>query len=366
MKMIVIGAGSAGLATAALLQKDGADVEVLEAGSAPGASWSSRYDSLRLNTVRQLSGLPGRAIPRAYGRWVGRDDFADYLRAYADHHHLVVRTDQRVSKVIRDGDGWLVDDRAADVVVLATGHESIPIRPAWEGRESFQGPVVHSADYQNPLPFAGRKVLVVGGGNSGTEIAVDLLGAAASVHLAVRTPPLLAPTEVRGIPLQFIGRATEWVPWRYRDQGSRDTHRRYYADLADHGLPTPKLGMFRQFRATCGAPVAERGIADAIRQGRVKVVAALASLAPDTAILADGTPLEADAIIEATGYRPSYRDLIGDLDGVLDGAGRPTAWAAPFPEAPGLFIVGAPSLRGNLREHGQEAARVRAVVKALK
>lgn len=89
MKAIVIGAGSAGLATAALLQKDGLEVEVLEAGTAPGASWSSRYDSLRLNTVRRLSGLPGLGIPRSYGRWVSRDDFAAYLCSYADRKSVV-------------------------------------------------------------------------------------------------------------------------------------------------------------------------------------------------------------------------------------------------------------------------------------
>ena len=111
----IVGAGSAGLATAALLQQQGLRPLVLEAGPEPGAAWRERYDRLRLHTPRLLSGLPGLRMPRRFGRWVARDDLIEYLRAYVDAHGLDVRTGTRVTRIDRDGDGWRLetDARAA-------------------------------------------------------------------------------------------------------------------------------------------------------------------------------------------------------------------------------------------------------------
>ena len=115
----IVGAGSAGLATAALLGRRGMPATVLEAGPEPGAAWRGRYDRLRLHTPRGLSALPGRRIPRRYGRWVRRDDLLAYLRSYADAEALDVRTGVRVERLERDRGGWLLETageplRAAD------------------------------------------------------------------------------------------------------------------------------------------------------------------------------------------------------------------------------------------------------------
>jgi len=365
---IVVGAGSAGLAAAAELRREGLAVEVLDRAAAIGDTWTARYDALRLNTVRVLSGLPGLPIPRSYGRWLTRDDFAGYLRAYAEHHALTVHLGVAVTAVDREDGRWVVETatgrREADVVVLATGHAGRPLLPAWAARSRFRGRVLHAAEYRSPAAFAGADVLVVGAGNSGTEIALDLCGTAARVRLSVRTPPLLIPVEVHGLPMHLVSFLFRWVPWRVLDSSSLVTHRQHYADLAAHGLPAPKVGAYARFRQTSLAPVAERGFAAAVRDGRIGVVAAVERLEADAAVLADGERLAPDAVIVATGYEPAFAELVG-LPDAFDREGRPVAWGGPLPGAPGLFVVGAPSLLGDLYEHGREARRVRQAVRRL-
>jgi putative flavoprotein involved in K+ transport len=367
VRAVVVGAGSAGIACAVALGKEGIQVEVLERSEFIAESWRSRYPSLRLNTARIYSALPGMGMPRKYGRWPSRDNFVAYLEDYAERNGVSIQRNTNVDEVEllcdRGKPCWRIvsngSESYADLVVLATGHDALPCIPPWPGLGTTGIPVTHSARYDGPARYAGRDVLVAGAGNSGTEIALDLLPFAARVHLAVRTPPLFIPTELFGLPSQFFGSLTEWIPVKYRDQGSRSLHRRHYGDLARFGLTVPKRGSYREFRKSCKAPVAERGIAQAIRNGQVDLVPAVEQLTADEAVLASGTRLRPDHVIAATGYRPSFPGMV-KLPGVLDDSGRPVRWAGPLPGAPGLFIVGEPSLAGSIRHHGREARRVAA------
>ena len=206
---VVVGAGPAGLATSAALVRAGRPVQLLERADRVGASWAARYDSLHLHTVRWLSGLPGLRIPREYGRWVARDDLVRYLSSYADLNGLRPELGVDVARVDEDGAGWVVrttaGDRPARRVVMATGYSHTPRRPTWPGVDTFTGDLRHSADYREPSPYAGQHVLVVGAGNSATEIALDLLGAGARVTLSVRTPPNIVRRVAYGIPSQVFG-----------------------------------------------------------------------------------------------------------------------------------------------------------------
>jgi putative flavoprotein involved in K+ transport len=155
-----------------------------------------------------LSGLPGLPMPRSYGRYVARDHVVEYLERYAAHHRLRISLGTEVRRLDRTGDGWRLDVAAgplfATYAVVATGHNSVPALPGWPGLDRFRGEIVHASTYRNPRPYAGRDVLVVGAGNSGAEIAVDLVeGGAARVRLAVRTPPNI--TDVRAPGLWFTG-----------------------------------------------------------------------------------------------------------------------------------------------------------------
>jgi putative flavoprotein involved in K+ transport len=362
LETVIVGAGSAGLATAALLRNEGVEATVLEAGAEPGAAWRGRYDRLRLHTPRLLSGLPGYRIPRRYGRWVARDDLLAYLHEYVEEHGIEVRTDTRVDRIDRDADVWLLQTEAgpirAERTIVATGYNGAPYVPDWPGLDGFGGELVHSSAYRNPEPYRGRDVLVVGAGNSGAEIAHDVAdGGAKSSRLSVRTPPQIVRRATAGIPAQLVGMAIRHLPPGWVDPISKTQRKLSIPDLSAQGLPRPELGVRSSFLATGTTPILDVGIVDAIRNGRVQVVAAVESFDGVDVVLADGSRIRPDAVIAATGFTAGLEPLVGHL-GVLDGRGSPKEKDGA-PALPGLWFVGfTPTLGGQLREGSIAAAKV--------
>ena len=365
---VVIGAGPAGLATAATLGRLGRPYVVLERADAVGASWQGRYDSLRLHTVRWLSGLPGAPIPRQYGRWVARDDLVAYLREYAERFGVRPEFGVDVQRIERFGEHWRIQtsdgDREASAVVVATGYSRVPHLPAWPGR--FDGVLLHSCDYRDPSPYRGQRVLVVGAGNSAAEIALDLAGVAARVDLAVRTPPNIVRRDTLGVPSQLLGVALKRAPERVMNPLTAVLRRVSVPDLSQHGLPPPAADGFTQFLRTRTVPILDHGFVDAVRARRITIVANVASLDGDSVRLVDGTTLHPDVVLAATGYRTGLEPLVGHL-GVLDERGLPRVHGpATLPDLPGLYFVGITvELSGLLREIGREAQAVGRAVAAL-
>jgi putative flavoprotein involved in K+ transport len=366
--IVIVGAGGAGLATAALLRRAGLDPLVLEAGPEPGAAWRERYDRLRLHTPRLLSGLPERRIPRRYGRWVARDDLLEYLRDYTAAERVEVRTGAPVERIDRDGDGWLLALPDAPIragtVIVATGYNGAPWIPDWPGRDGFAGELVHSSEYRNPAPYRGRNVLVVGAGNSGAEIATDVgEGGAARARLSVRTPPQIIRRATAGIPAQLIGIAIRYLPPNWVDPISKTQRKLSIPDLAQWGLPRPEVGVRSAFIATGTTPILDVGIVRAVRSGAVEIVAAVEGFDGADVLLADGSRIAPDAVIAATGFRAGLDSLVGHLD-VLDARGLPQKTDGE-PVRPGLWFVGfRPTLGGQLREGSIAARQVAAAVAA--
>ncbi|MEW1635211.1 NAD(P)/FAD-dependent oxidoreductase [Streptomyces sp. NPDC093801] len=362
----VIGAGPGGLAVAAALRARGVRAVVVEKADAVGASWRSHYERLRLHTTRRLSALPGLAIPRRFGRWVARADVVRYLEEYAGHHELELVTGVEVTRIERaaDGDGWTLHASggrllAARAVVVATGFNHTPHLPDWPGAGTYTGRLLHASGYREPSPYAGRDVLVVGVGNTGAEIAVDLAeGGAARVRLAVRTAPHVVRRSTLGWSAQRTGILVRRLPVRLVDRLGALVAKASVPDLSAHGLPRPASGLYS--RARQGAvPVQDVGLIDAVRGGRVEPVAAVAAFDGDRVLLADGTALTPDTVIAATGYRRGLEALVGHLD-VLDGRGRPLAHGPrTAPHAPGLYFTGYTNpISGMFRELARDARRV--------
>ncbi|UFR03898.1 NAD(P)/FAD-dependent oxidoreductase [Streptomyces sp. Go40/10] len=362
----VIGAGPGGLATAYALRARGVRAVVLEKSDRVGASWRRHYDRLHLHTTRRLSALPGLAIPRRFGRWVSRDDVVRYLEKYAEHHELEIVTGVEVHRVERtaDGTGWLLHasggrELTGSAVVVATGFNHTPRLPDWPGREGYGGELLHAGGYRNAEPYRGRDVLVVGAGNTGAEIAVDLAeGGAARVRLAVRTPPHILRRSTLGWAAQYTGVLVRRLPVRLVDRLAGPVGRLSTPDLSAYGLRRPDTGLYSRVRQ--GAiPVQDVGLIDAVRKGEVEVVAAVEAFEEGKVVLADGSRISPDAVIAATGYERALEGLVGHL-GVLDERGRPVVHGGRTPaQAPGLYFTGFTNpISGTLRELAIDAGRI--------
>lgn len=368
-EVVVLGAGPAGLAAGAMLRARGLDPLVVDRATTVGSTWRRHYDRLHLHTSRSLSQLPGLPMPRSYGRYVARADVVAYLESYARHHRLRLALGTAVRRIDRSGTGWLLrtDDAEgidAAYVVVATGHSNVPVLPDWPGRATFTGELGHAADYRNAAPYADRDVLVVGAGNTGAEIAVDLVeGGARRVRLAVRTPPNIVRRDLVGVPSQAVTVLVRRLPPAAVDRLIRTVQRLTVPDLSDQGLPRPRDGVATRILRDGAIPVLDVGLIDAVRRGRVEVVRAVAALDGDSVQLDDGTRLTPDAVIVAAGYRRGLEPLLGHLD-VLRQDGRPAVTGARSPDgAPGLFFTGFTNpISGNLRELGIDARRIAAAV----
>ncbi|MGP3984297.1 flavin-containing monooxygenase [Streptomyces sp. KR80] len=358
----VIGAGPGGLATAAALGAQGVHAVVLEKSDSLGAAWRGHYDRLELHTTRRLSALPGLPIPRSYGRWLGRDAVVRYLEQYAEHHRLEIATEVEVSRIERSGSGWLLRavggrELTTDTVVVATGFNHTPYVPHWPGRDTFRGELLHATHYRNAAPFRGLDVLVVGTGNTGADIAVDLAeGGASRVRLAVRTAPHIVRRTTAGWPAQATAILVRRLPRRAVDRAARTIARISVPDLTPYGLARPDTGLYS--RVLEGAiPIQDVGLIDAVRSGKVEPVAAVQGFEDDKVILAAGAPVTPNVVIAATGYRRGLENLVGHLD-VLDDRGRPRRHGRR-PAAPGLHFTGYTNpISGTLRELAIDAGKI--------
>jgi NADPH-dependent 2,4-dienoyl-CoA reductase/sulfur reductase-like enzyme len=372
---IVAGAGGAGLAAAAVLRKRGFETVLLERADAVGARWRSRYDGLRLNTMRLLSTLPGYRVPRRFGRYPRREDFVAYLEAYTAHHSLEPRFQtelKRIDSAGEDGDWRLETSRGpllARYVVVATGYDAIPKLPDWAGPDDFAGELIHSSEYRSAEPYRDKDVLLVGAGNTGIDIAGFLIDAGARVSLSMRTPPNVYPRDWLGFPLQLSALPGEHLPSRLGDAFGFAMQRMIFGDLSEYGMPKPSEGYLTKFRTRLVGPAVDDGFIAALKERRTRIVAPVERLEGAEAVLTDGERIKPDAVICATGYSRGLEPVVGHL-GVLRPDGLPKNYdAAPeHPAAPRLYFTGfygAPAGQIRLfpihaRRIGRAAARDRA------
>lgn len=317
---VIIGAGQAGLALGYHLQRAGhRRFVIVDAADEVGDSWRRRWDSLTLFTPRRYDALPGLAFPGDPEGYPGKDEVAAYLQSYATAFALPVALGARVRAVRRDADGTFavqvdgVDGTqvlATRQVVVATGGFTGPYRPAFAGSLGSGIAQVHSSEYRNPGSVPGQHVVVVGGGNTGVQIAEELSGSGRRAWLS-------APTLGRRVPQRLLGRDIFW--WFDRlgtmnvDPDSR-IGRRLRAENTIVGTDLRRL-----FATVERLPRA----VDADGEGLV---------------LADGQRRRPDAVVWATGYRPDFSWL--HLP-VLDEAGRPIHYHG-ITDVPGLAFIGLP------------------------
>jgi indole-3-pyruvate monooxygenase len=338
--IVIIGAGAAGLATAACLKQRGLAATVLEASDSTGHSWACGYDSLKLHTVRRFSGLPYYPMPRGYPLYPTRDQVVAYLAEYARHFAIVPRTGQRVSRVTRDHDGWLISTAGGDafrsrILVAATGIFDSPVVPEWPGLAGFEGRLMHTSSYRNGLSFAGNRVLIIGAGNSGAEIALDLIQHAGSVTVAIRNGVNIVPLRLLGVPIQMWSLLVLHLPPPVTRVIAGVLLKRSEARLRKAGIPKSPEPILQSH----GIPIIGLGLIHAVSSRAVTIRGAVASFdRARTVTFADGTQESFDSVLLATGFSPALHYL----DGVIgfDERGFPRRDGVRSLDFPDLFFAG--------------------------
>ena len=279
---MVVGGGQAGLAVAYYLRGRGLRFILLDAEPEIGHVWKSRWDSLTLFTPAQYSGLPGMDFPAAHDVYPSKDEVAAYLRSYASAYDLPVRPNARVTSLARSGEGYLVATRdevfRASQVVVATGPFQAPFVPQMARGLDASVAQIHSAQYRNPAQLPEGPVLVVGGGNSGFQIAAELV--------ETRKVDLAVGTRMPALPQRLLGRDLFW--WLSR------------------------LGIMRvSVESRLGRRMAQRDVLIGSSRRRllragVTIRKRLERFEGRLAVFADGSHLDVGAVVWATGYRSDY------------------------------------------------------------
>jgi putative flavoprotein involved in K+ transport len=312
--VVVIGGGQAGLAAGYHLKQMGLAFVILEASQQPTGSWPHYYDSLKLFSPAHYSSLPGLPFPGDPDRYPCRDEVITYLENYADHFDLSIITNARVQQVSKQDSIYYLTTTdgkqyQAHTVIVATGSFNRPHIPQFDGQETFQGELLHSAHYRHPLAYRGKRVLVVGAGNSAVQIAVEL-AQVAKVTLTSRTPVRFQRQRILGRDVHFWLKVT--------------------------GLDTLSLPHWKT--APTSRSVLDTGVYQAaIQAGKPEYKPLFTRFTPDGVIWSDGCHEQIDTVVFATGYVPNL-GFMEDLS-IVDSDGQPQQKAG-IGKLAGLYFVG--------------------------
>ncbi|WP_246717409.1 flavin-containing monooxygenase [Oricola nitratireducens] len=366
----IVGAGAAGLATAFCLRQAGISVRLLEKSHEIAGPWRKRHPQLRLNTHRDLSQLPGLKMPKDAGTFPSRDTLIRYLEDYARNLDLPVEFGVEVTALERAGEGWRLETGSGPVaakhVVIATGREATPFIPDWPGRGDYEGRLIHAADFGDADQYAGKNVLVVGAGNSGSDILNHLSRVdTQSVLISIRKGSVVFPAFMFGVPMQRLAPLLELLPLRAIDWMLRDTERMAFGNLRQYGFPVHPDGGATRMATDGVSPAIDNGFVAAVKAGRMRIVPEVGRFRERMVVLADGTRIAPDVVIAATGYRTGLEPLLGHLD-VLNSRGVPRIdGAQTLPHAPGLWCIGMrPTMSGYFRAASRNGRAIASTISA--
>jgi indole-3-pyruvate monooxygenase len=368
-EVIIVGAGPAGLAVAGCLKQRGIAALVLDAAGQVGSAWRTHYERLHLHTHKGGSALPGLPFPSDYPRYASRQQVVDYLESYARHFGIEPSFGEGATRIARNGAGWVVTTPKREIasrhVVIATGYTRVPLRPTWPGLDGFRGEVLHSSSYKNGSAWKGKRVLVVGLGNSGGEIAIDLHEHGAYPTIAVRSAVNVIPRELLGLPILLWGAMLRRISTKISDRMAAPLLALSIGDITKLGLRKKPYGAMEQIKRDGRIPLIDVGTLALVRQGHVKVAPGIQRFTETSAVFEDGSAQPFDALVLATGYRPGLEDFLPSARELCDEHGIPRSVGEV---SPGLHLCGFHlSTRGMLKEVGIEARKTaRDIARALR
>ncbi|WJZ85122.1 hypothetical protein VitviT2T_004677 [Vitis vinifera] len=346
---VIVGAGPSGLATAACLKEKGVPSVILERSNRIASLWQlNTYDRLCLHLPKQFCELPLMPFPENFPTYPTKQQFIEYLEAYAERFDIQPRFNESVARAEYDHTlgFWRVKTETTEYLcrwlIVATGENAEAVVPEIEGRRKFGGPIVHTSSYKSGDVYRGKRVLVVGCGNSGMEVCLDLCNHNARPSLVVRD-------SVHILPRQMLGKSTfglsmwllKWLPMRLVDHLLLIVSRFMLGDTAKFGLDRPKLGPLELKNLSGKTPVLDVGTLAKIKSGDIKICPGIRQLKCHAVEFVDGRTENFDAIIFATGYKSNVpfwlkeRDLFSEKDG-LPRRPFPNGWKGNC----GLYAVG--------------------------
>ncbi|KAI5669347.1 hypothetical protein M9H77_19200 [Catharanthus roseus] len=356
---IIVGAGPSGLAAAACLKEKGVPSLILERSHCIASLWQLKtYNRLRLHLPKQFCELPMMPFPHHFPTYPTKQQFISYLEEYATKFDIRPVFNQVVVEAEYDrilgfwrvkttfGGGKKKDEIKTEYVcrwlIVATGENAEAVMPNIEGMDEFIGPIMHTSFYKSGDDFRGKKVLVVGCGNSGMEVCLDLCNYNATPTLAVRDT-------VHVLPREMLGRSTfglsmwllKWLPMRLVDRLLLIISRLILGDTARYGLDRPQLGPLELKNLSGKTPVLDVGTLSKIKKGDIKVRPGIRRLTRNCVEFVNGKTEKFDAIIFATGYKsnvPAWlkeKEMFSEKDG-LPKRSFPNGWKGES----GLYAVG--------------------------
>ncbi|KAI3946133.1 hypothetical protein MKX01_024889 [Papaver californicum] len=346
---VIIGGGPSGLAVAACLKKKGLPSLILERENCAASLWRNRtYDRLRLHLPKNFCQLPYMGFPPDFPSYPTKEQYIDYLDAYVKHFSIEPIYEEHVQIAEYDSamGFWLVKTNNSEFVcrwlIVATGENAGPVIPEIDGISDFQGQVLHTSLYKNGDEFEGDKVLVLGCGNSGMEISLDLCNCGAQVSIVVRD-------KLHILPRDILGRSTfgvsmcllKWFPIWLVDRFLLFCSRLILQDVRQLGFKRPELGPLELKNITGKTPVLDVGTLAKIRSGQIKVVPGVKRFTNKGVEFVDGRVDEFDSVILATGYRTNVPSWLKEDEFFSKDDGYPKK---PFPNGwkgkNGLYSVG--------------------------
>ncbi|XP_073039118.1 probable indole-3-pyruvate monooxygenase YUCCA4 [Primulina eburnea] len=345
---IIVGAGPSGLAVAACLQENGVSSVILERTDCIASLWQKRtYDRLKLHLPKQFCQLPLLSFPEIFPKYTTKHQFISYMESYAKHFNIEPRFNQSVSRAEFDSvtGFWSVQTQdfqyLSKWLVVATGENAEPFTPEIQGMDKFQGPVMHTSVYKSGSEFQNQRVLVVGCGNSGMEVSLDLCRHNAIPHMVVRNSVHILPREMFGISTFTIARALlKFLPLKLVDKFLLLVANFTLGNTDKLNLRRPKTGPLELKNATGKTPVLDVGALSQIKSCKITVMEGVKEITRDGARFVDGQEKEFDSIILATGYRSNVPCWLEGTDFFTkDGIPK-----SPFPNGwkgeNGLYAVG--------------------------
>ncbi|CAI9260806.1 unnamed protein product [Lactuca saligna] len=349
---VIVGAGPSGLAVGAGLKQQGVPFVILDRANCIASLWQNKtYDRLKLHLPKQFCQLPYYPFPPNFPEYPSKYQFINYLESYAKKFEINPRFNESVQLAKYDETCglWRVKTVTGDCemeyicrwLVVATGENAEKVVPEFQGLDEFDGTVMHACDYRSGEVFEGKRVLVVGCGNSGMEVSLDLCHHNAFPSMVVRSSVHILPREIAGkSTFELATSLMKWLPLKVVDKILLVLASYILGNLKKYGINRPSEGPLELKNIKGKTPVLDIGALQKIKSGKIKIVPGIKKFSQGRVELVNGANLEIDSVILATGYRSNVPSWLKEND-LFSKEGMPMT---PFPEGwkgkAGVYAVG--------------------------